>query len=438
MAAVCRDCYTECPNSGTETVSRTSTATCPSCEGHRIINHEELHALTIAHLDCDAFYASVEKRDHPEFANKPLIIGHGKRGVVTTACYLARMSGVGSAMPIYKAKKLCPDAVYLPPDMKKYRAVSKQIRALMSEVTPLMEPLSVDEAFMDLSGTERLLRQSPALTLMRLANKIEQEIGISVSIGLAPNKFLAKLASDLDKPRGFTVIGSTDATEVLAKLPITKIWGVGKVAASKLKRDGLTMINQLQEMDEKPLIRRYGDLGQRLYRLSRGLDTRPVKSERLTKSVSSERTLNQDIHTIQDVETVLWTLSERVSADLKRKGLAGTTITLKLKTNHHQLKTRSHTITYPTRLADRLFETVRRLADELCDGTRWRLIGVGVSNLSASDMADPPDILEVGRNRRASAEFAMDDLRARFGDDSIGKGRAMSIRKSTREKSADK
>lgn len=423
MAAVCRDCYTACDD----------TTTCLSCDGHRIIRHDDLHTLAIAHMDCDAFFASVEKRDHPELASRPLIIGHGHRGVVATACYLARMSGVGSAMPVYKAKKLCPDAIFLAPNMKKYQQASKQIRQLMSEVTPLVEPLSIDEAFMDLTGTERLLGQSPALTLIRLANKIERDIGISVSIGLAPNKFLAKLASDLDKPRGFTAIGTSDAIDVLAKLPITKIWGVGKVAAQKLKRDGLTMINQLQEMDEKPLIRKYGDLGQRLYRLSRGLDSRPVNIDRQTKSVSSERTLNKDIHSLPDVEQILWSLSERVSADLKRKGLAGSTITLKLKTNHHQLKTRSHTLTYPTRLADRLFETCSQLAGGLCDGTRWRLIGVGVSNLSPGHAADPPDILEVNRNRRASAELAMDDLRARFGDDSVGKGRRLSG-----EKSADK
>ena len=319
---------------------------CPKCGKPRTISHPELLSLSIAHLDCDAFYAAIEKRDNPELASKPVLIGGEQRGVVSTACYIARMSGVHSAMPMYKAKKLCPDAVVLRPDMKRYATVGKQVKAKMRDLTPLVEPLSIDEAFMDLSGTEKLHGAPPAVQLARLAAEIESEIGISVSIGLAPNKFLAKLGSDMDKPRGYTVIGNADARELLATLPITRIYGIGKKSAQSLAKDGLSQISQLQEIDEASLIRRYGETGQRLYRLSRGIDSRQVKVSSGAKSVSSERTLARDLADYASLEEKLWSIAETVSSDLKRKELAGVTITLKLKNSMHRIITRSRTMGY--------------------------------------------------------------------------------------------
>ena len=410
----CRDCLSP----------TNRTRVCPACGSHRLLVHPELATLSIAHMDCDSFFAAVEKRDNPSLRHKPLIIGHGKRGVVSTACYIARLSGVGSAMPVYRAKKLCPDAVFLPPNLKKYRAVSQQIRQMMQALTPLVEPLSLDEAFLDLSGTERLLGMSPAETMMQLAKRIEDEIGITASVGLAHNKFLAKLASDMDKPRGFTVIGHNDMLEILARLPITRIWGVGSAMERRLARDGLTHVSQLQHMEEATLIKRYGELGQRLFRLSRGIDTRVVKPFQAVKSVSTERTLERDQFDLEVLETLLWPMCERVSADLKRKQLAGMCVVLKLKNSLHKSITRSVTLESPTQMAETLFEVGKGLLASVCDGTAYRLVGIGVTQITVPDQADPPDLIEPGRNRRLHAERAMDSLRSRYGETSISKGRA--------------
>lgn len=387
--------------------------------------HPELSSLSVAHIDCDAFYASVEKRDNPELAHKPVIIGGQHRGVVSTACYIARMSGVRSAMPMYKAKKLCPDAVILSPRMSHYRAVGMEIRQKFREMTPLVEPLSVDEAFLDLSGTQRLHGRPPAEMLNQLTDEIFQDIGVTVSVGLAPNKFLAKLASDMNKPRGFTVIGNADFMSLLANLPITKIYGIGQKTSARLAKDGLSHIHQLQAMDEATLIRRYGEIGQRLYRLSRGIDKRRVTVSDLVKSVSSERTLNRDLVNMPALENKLWSISENVAKDLKRKNLAGLTITLKLKTSMHRIVTRSRTLTQPTQLAETIFETGQGLLEPLIDGTPYRLIGIGVRNFRPTAEADVPDLLEPKRTKKANAERAMDSLRAKFGDRSISKGRTI-------------
>jgi len=412
--SLCRSCFHVFEGSGP----------CPKCQKPRIISHPELLSLNIAHLDCDAFYAAVEKRDHPELASKPVIIGGEQRGVVSTACYIARMSGVRSAMPMYQAKKLCPDAVIQRPNMKRYQEVGKQVREKMKALTPLVEPLSIDEAFMDLSGTETLHGAPPAAQLAKLAAEIEAEIGITVSIGLAPNKFLAKLGSDMDKPRGFTVIGEADAKSLLATLPITRIYGIGKKSAQALAKDGLSQISQLQELDEASLIRRYGETGQRLYRLSRGIDHRRVQLSTGAKSVSAERTLLRDLADYETLEEKLWSLSETVSADLKRKSLAGATVTLKLKTSMHRIITRSRTLESPTQLAETLFEIGQSLLRPLIDGTPYRLIGIGVSHFRPLTEADQPDLIEPVRTKRAQAERAMDALKGKYGKGAIAKGRS--------------
>jgi DNA polymerase IV len=406
----CRDCRLDVSDAATR---------CSACGSPRLLRHPELNALAIAHVDCDAFYAAVEKCDDPSLADKPVIVGGRQRGVVLTACYIARAYGIRSAMPMFEARRLCPSATVIRPDMAKYARVAREVRRLMNDLTPLVEPVSIDEAFMDLSGTERLHRQRPAKTLAAFAQRVEQEIGITVSIGLSCNKFLAKVASDLDKPRGFTVLGRAEATSFLAPRPVTQIFGVGKAAQLRLGRDGLTTVGDLQRLGEIELTRRYGAEGARLFRLACGIDGRPVRSDREPKSVSTETTFDRDISSFRSLELQLWRLSERVSARLKDKQLAGTTVTLKLKAADFRIRTRAHSFGRPTQLATRIFAAARDLLGREADGTRFRLIGVGVSALCEANGADLDDLLD---HRSTEAELAVDRLRERFGEDAIFRG----------------
>ena len=415
MTAFCRDCLSDASDR----------ARCPACFSPRIVRHAELDRLTIAHVDCDAFYATIEKRDDPALADKPLIVGGGKRGVVTTACYIARTFGVRSAMPMFEARKLCPHANIVRPNMDKYAGVSQQVRALMLELTPQVEPISIDEAFMDLAGTERLHGMSAAKVLARFAAQVESKIGITVSIGLASNKFLAKIASDLDKPRGFAVIGQGEAMTFLADKPVSLILGVGKVAAQRLAKDGIRLIADLQRADERELMRRYGVEGQRLARLSHGVDTRTVNPERERKSVSAENTFERDIASFRPLEKRLWAAAEEVSDRLKEKRLAGSTVTLKLKTADFRILTRARSLESPTQLAGKIFAAGRELLAREIDGTRYRLLGIGMSALADSGDADPADLIDRGAERRAAAERAMDRLRGKFGHEAVVKGLAL-------------
>lgn len=416
----CRDCLKE---------QAAHSRRCLACGSPRLLRHSELYRLTLAHIDCDAFYASVEKRDNPELADKPVIIGGGKRGVVSTACYIARIHGVRSAMPMFKALEACPQAVVIKPDMEKYVRVGREVRAMMQELTPLVQPLSIDEAFLDLSGTERLHHDPPARTLARFAKRVEQEIGITVSVGLSYCKFLAKVASDLQKPRGFSVIGQAEAVDFLKAKPVTLIWGVGKAFAATLERDGIRAIGQLQTMEEADLMRRYGTMGRRLYRLSRGLDERSVEIDGEAKSVSSETTFNDDLARQEDLVAHLRGLSEQVAFRLRKSALAGQTVVLKLKTADFKTRTRNRRLESPTRLADRIFRTGLQLLEKEVDGTKYRLIGIGVSDLVDFDLADPPDLVDPQASRRAAAEDAINRLRDKFGKTSVetgytfGKGR---------------
>ncbi|BDA84468.1 DNA polymerase IV 1 [Aureimonas sp. SA4125] len=409
----CRDCLSR--QSG-------NARRCLVCGSPRVLSHPELFALSLAHLDCDAFYAAVEKRDRPDLADKPLIIGGGRRGVVTTACYIARITGVRSAMPMFKALKLCPEAVVIKPDMAKYAAVGKEVRERMRAITPLVEPVSIDEAFLDLSGTERMHGEPPAMTLARLAAAIERDLRISVSIGLSHNRFLAKIASDLDKPRGFSVIGRAEALGFLRDKPITLLSGVGQATETALARDGLRLIGQLQGMDETALMRRYGMMGQRLSRLSRGIDPRPVEPRGETKSISAETTFNDDLSRREDLIPILRTLSEKVARRLKATDLAAATVILKLKTGDFKTRTRSRKLQRPTRLADRIFEAGRHLIEAELDGTRFRLIGIGCHDFSAAALADPADLVDPQAEKRAKAEAALDKLRDKFGNAAIETG----------------
>lgn len=396
---------------------------CPSCGSPRIFAHSELFALAIAHVDCDAFFASVEKRDDPGLIDKPLIVGGGVRGVVSTCCYIARMSGVRSAMPMFKARQLCPDAVIVKPNMAKYVEVSRQIRSAMEALTPLVQPLSIDEAFLDLSGTERVHKAPPAVSLARFARKIEEEVGVSVSVGLSHNKFLAKVASDLDKPRGFAVIGKAETLDFLHSKPISFIYGVGKAMSETLRRDGLETIGQLQEIAPEDLMRRYGEIGARLARLSRGQDARTVSIERETKSVSTETTFNSDLSDFDSLSSSLLALCERLSERLKKQGFVGDTVTLKLKTAGFKTRTRAQHLMMPTQLAHTLYETALRLLEKEIDGTSFRLLGIGVSGLSMADGTDPVDLIEPAVARKAAAERAVDKVRTRFGRDALVRGK---------------
>lgn len=387
-----------------------------------MLSHPELHTLGIAHIDCDAFYAAVEKRDRPDLADKPLIIGGGSRGVVLTACYNARIFGVRSAMPMFKALKLCPHATIIRPDMDRYASVGRAVRQMMREVTPLVEPLSIDEAFLDLTGTDRLHRQPPAMTLVKLARRVESEHGITVSVGLSHNKFLAKLASDLEKPKGFSIIGRAETIGFLRDRSIASIWGVGEVTARRLERDGLTRIGQLQAMDEVDLMKRYGAFGQKLFRLSRGLDSRRVQPRSEAKSISAETTFVTDLRDRDQLLPILRQLSEKVARRLKETPLSGKTVVLKLKTADFKLRSRNRSLQQPTRLADRIFDTGRLLLEPELDGTAFRLIGIGVSEFEPAELADPDDLVDPALARRAKAEAAVDRLRDKFGLTSIETG----------------
>ncbi len=377
----------------------------------------------MAHVDCDAFYASVEKRDDPTLADKPLIIGGGTRGVVSTCCYIARQFGVRSAMPMFKARELCPHAVIIPPNMQKYVGVSRQIRALMDALTPLVEPLSIDEAFLDLSGTEAVHRAPPSISLARFAKRVEDEIGVTISVGLSHNKFLAKIASDLDKPRGFAVIGKAETLSFLAAQPVSLIFGVGKVFAETLRKDGYETIGQLQQAEPEQLMRRYGESGARLARLARGEDARAVSIDGEMKSISSETTFNTDLKDFEALSTELLALCERLSDRLKAKSLVGDTVTLKLKSAGFRLRTRARHLMIPTQLAGVMYESALQLLAREIDGTAFRLIGIGLSGLSGADGIDQVDLIEPQIARRAAAERAIDRVRERFGKDAVIRGK---------------
>ncbi|MET1415169.1 DNA polymerase IV [Roseibium sp. HPY-6] len=411
--ALCRDCGHRPPASASR---------CPSCGSPRLVAHAELDALSIAHIDCDAFYAAVEKRDNPELQDVPVIVGGGQRGVVSTCCYIARIYGVRSAMPMFKALEACPDAVVIRPNMEKYSSVGKEIRERMRALTPLVEPISIDEAFLDLTGTELLHQAPPAETLAKFVRGLETDIGISASVGLAPNKFLAKLASDLEKPRGFSVIGAEEAERVLAPMPVGRIWGVGKVFQKTLEKDGIKTIGQLQTMEAADLARRYGSIGLRLATLSHGDDSRIVKPQRGAKSVSSETTFRTDISDLDTLRPILRNLSEKVSRRLKKSDIAGRGITLKLKTADFKTITRARHLGDPTQLADKIYAAGEALLANETDGRRFRLIGIGVGDLEAADRADPQDLLDQSAERRKNAELAIDKLRDKFGNSAVELG----------------
>ncbi|UTP41399.1 DNA polymerase IV [Phenylobacterium sp. LH3H17] len=413
MSALCRDCFTK-----GDFLRR-----CPACGSPRVAAHPELDRLSIAHMDCDAFYASVEKRDDPSLRDKPLIVGGGKRGVVTTCCYIARISGVRSAMPMFKARQLCPQAVILSPDFTKYRTESRRIMEMVRALTPLVQPLSLDEAWMDLSGTERLHKATPAETLARLQARIEAEIGITVSIGLAPNKFLAKIASDLDKPRGFSVIGGADAESFLAPRPVGIMPGVGPAMVKSMEAAGYRTVGDLARADIRDLAERFGAYGLRLADLSRGRDNRAVNPNEERKSISAETTFNDDLRTVEDLEAMLAPLCEKVGRHARASGLAGRVVTLKLRSTDFKILTRRRAIPVPTQTARTLFAVGRELLAKEARGQAWRLIGIGIAELTPAQTLEH-DLFAGDERRALLTETTIDTLRARFGPGALASGRA--------------
>ncbi|SHJ95942.1 DNA polymerase-4 [Shimia gijangensis] len=416
MPALCRDCLTQFD----------STGRCPSCGSLRVTRHPELFDLTIAHMDCDAFYASVEKRDNPEVRDKPVIIGGGKRGVVSTACYVARIRGVRSAMPMFQALKLCPDAVVIRPRMSVYVEVSREIRKMMDELTPDVEPLSLDEAFMDLGGTTKLHGAPPAVMLARLVKRMKDELGLTGSIGLSHNKFLAKVASDLEKPRGFSVIGKAETADFLHDKPVRLIWGIGPVAQASLDKAGIHTFSDLLRWEQDDLTARFGSMGYRLWHLARGQDRRKVSANAPMKSISNETTFFEDTESIDILDGHIWRLSEKVSDRAKAKSKAGRVVTLKLKRANHSLISRRLALRDATQMADTIYQTARGLFDQVGNQGPYRLLGVGLADLVAEDTGDlSGDLLDPQAAQRRKAERASDTIRGKFGADAILKGRAM-------------
>ncbi|MFN3930739.1 MAG: DNA polymerase IV [Brevundimonas sp.] len=413
MKSICRDCLH---------TADTPVERCPACDSRRIVRHDELAALAIAHLDCDAFYASVEKRDRPELRDKPVIVGGGKRGVVSTCCYIARQYGVHSAMPMFKALKACPEAVVIKPDFSKYVAASEAIFSAVRELTPLVQTLSLDEAWIDLSGTERLNGGPPAFQLVRLQKRIEDETGLTVSIGLAPNRFLAKVASELDKPRGFSVLGS-DAQALLAPKPVAILPGVGPVFRKTLQSDGYATVGDLAAADVRDLVRRYGETGLRLHDLAHGRDARAVRPEHERKGMSAETTFNEDLTAAADLEAELWPLCEKLAAKARRDGVASRVIVLKLRRTDFRIVTRRVSLAEPVQTARALFAAGRALmAPEL--GRPYRLIGIGMGEVHDA-VEFPSALFDSPEARVLKTETAIDRLRAKFGAGAVVAGRAL-------------
>ena len=416
MPSLCRKCFNTFTEEGR----------CPICNSPLVVSHDELFNLNIAHMDCDAFYASVEKRDNPELADKPVIIGGGRRGVVSTACYIARICGVKSAMPMFKALEKCPEAVVIRPRMKLYAEISQQIRVLMTDITPMVEPLSLDEAFMDLSGTHKLHGVPPAVMLAKLMDRISGKLGLTGSIGPSHNKFLAKIASDLNKPNGYSIIGEAETGSFLKDKSVRLIWGVGSSAQKSLEKAGIRTFSDLLRWDRKDLAKKFGSMGDRLWFLAKGQDARIVSNNDRVKSISNETTLFENTSDLRVLEGHLWRLCEKVSSRAKSKGLAGSVVILKLKSSNHKLITRRLTLRDPTHLADILFRSTYPLMKASISNGPFRLVGIGLSGLCFASQAErEPELLDNGALKRIKVERVTDEIREKYGDEAVIKGRSL-------------
>jgi nucleotidyltransferase/DNA polymerase involved in DNA repair len=379
----------------------------------------------ILHVDMDAFYASVEQRDNPDLRGKPVIVGAGprERGVVAAASYEARKFGVHSAMPSRTADKLCPQGVFVPPDMKKYGQVSKQIMTILGAFTPFVQPVSVDEAFMDVTGSTQ--KFGDALTIARrIKAEIHAQTGLTASVGVAPNKFLAKLASDLNKPDGLTVITEANKVEMLAPLPVSKIWGVGKVTEKRLHEVGIRTIGDLQRMPLDELRQRFGDTADHLHALAMGKDDREVETDEESKSISSEHTFDVDTTDLDQIKKCLLEQCEEVGSRLRQEKLAARTVQLKLRYADFTTLTRRRTLPQPTQDEMMLYEVAGQLlVAEGIEGKRIRLIGVGGSNLVPPEIQS--DLFNRTDEKRARVNKVVDDLRGKLGPGAIKRGTSL-------------
>lgn len=403
---------------------------CPGCGSENLRSHNELFTLAIAHVDCDAFYASVEKRDDPSLRDRPIIVGGRERGVVAAACYIARRYGVRSAMPTWQALKRCPDAVVIKPRMAHYVSVSKEIREAMLALTPLVQPISIDEAFLDLSGTEALHGAAPAVALVGLQDRIRTDIGITVSIGLSGTKSLAKMASDRDKPDGFFVVGIAEAKEWLAPQHASVIYGLGKAAIARLEAAGYTTCEDLVRADLRHLTQIIGKQANEIQKRAAGIDMREVSTAREAKSVSSETTFGRDLSTTAELEAELENLCQKVSWRLKQQAIAGGRITIKLKRPNHQIITRSQTLSGKTNLAHLLFSVARELlVREIGPNRRYRLLGFGVDQLGLPEGDNLLDLAGGTEERKNKLERALDDVHQKLGENVIQSGRMFQHKK---------
>ena len=361
---------------------------CLECHGKRLITHQEITSLNIAHIDSDSFYAAIEKRDNPALASQPVIVGGRHRGVVAAACYIARIYGIRSAMPIALALKKCPHAVIIPPNMAKYRQVSYEMRKIFMVISDIVEPLSFDEAYLDLQHCYKDKGNYAAALLAYIANKIEYDIGITVSIGLSYNKFLAKLASDMDKPRGFFVIGQHDAKPLLATMPVNKLWGVGAVLAQKLRAQGYYHIGDIQQADAKKLQHKFGKIGAQLWQFAHGEDNRNISSSRDMKSISTEITLDDDTDDDKTIKDIIRQQAHEITNRMMRYDVGAYQFTLKFKKSDFTLITRSHTSDQPTINPEKITDIGYYLYQQMPIGQTIRLIGFGAHHFIDQQQCD--------------------------------------------------
>ena len=374
-------------------VSRASVCAC--CGGRQWLSHPDLADLTIAHIDCDAFYANVEKRERPEWQDKPLIVGGRQRGVVTTACYVARMYGVRSAMPMFEARARCPKAVIVKPRMKLYRDVGLEIRNAMRRLSPKVQPVSIDEAYVDLSNAQRLHGKAPFEVLMDFQDWVAQTVGLTISIGLAHNKLLAKIASDLEKPRGFSVLGPSDGQSFLADKPVRILWGIGPSFAKSLARRGILKVGDISRFSEAELNEQFGTMGPRLAAYARAEDPRHVRTREPTKSISAESTFGTDLSKWSDLQPQLARLAGRVASRAQRSTKPGWVVTVKLKTEDFQTFTRRQKLPNPTYDEATLLAAAEALLRGELGRGPFRLLGLGLSDFSpplTSSVAKFPEL----------------------------------------------
>ncbi len=384
----------------------------------------------ILHMDMDAFYASVEQRDNPSLLGKPVVVGGSAdgRGVVAASSYEARKFGVYSAMSAHRAKQLCPNAVFIRPRIDHYASVSRQIRKILEEFTPLIEPLSLDEAFLDVTGSESLLGSAVEIA-QQIKTRVRDQLHLTASIGVAPNKFLAKIASDLEKPNGFVVVTADHIQSFLDPLPVGRIWGVGKVTSQVFKRFAISTIGQLRQLSRETLRDLFGASGEHYWLLSHGIDNRPVVTDREAKSISNETTFSEDIRDLEDLKAWLVSLVEQVAGRLRDHNRTGRTIDLKIRFSDFKTLTRSLTLSTSTNITSELLEAgIELLCNRLPkDHLPVRLIGFGVSQLDEPGMVQLQLFDQVERKQQRSLDKVADQIAKKFGKHALH--RAAGIKK---------